>query len=140
MRQITQKPRLVKIEKKIILPSLKFPVKLRGYYAIYFELIKGNIKIVDDTRRTYDGNIEGWATIIAETEGTVVDIYQYRVESMVFPSKLISSRTRWIYRNGHWEAAFTHTFNNIHGRRETCYCYSSNIDECNCNFVRDEED
>jgi hypothetical protein len=139
MRQKDQKPRLVKIEKDIYMPVLRIPVKLKGYFVIYFELIRGNIEITYDTKRTYDGNIEGWASITTK-ESAVVDIYLYRLESMLFPPRFFSSRTRWKYNGGRWEAVFTHVFSNMREKREICYCYSSDTDECNCSFAREEED
>jgi hypothetical protein len=136
--KIRPKTKMVKIEKDISTPVLRIPVKLLGYYSLYYAPVN-EVLDVDDSLRVTGAGIVGVLTIKGR-EGAMIDVYQYRNEEMIFPPKFFSSRTRWVFRGGRWKAIFTQVFSNIDGITDICYCYSSDTDECNCSFGRDEEE
>jgi hypothetical protein len=136
--KIRPKTKIVKIEKDISTPVLRIPVKLFGYYSLYYAPVNETLDVQDDLKITSAG-IVGILTVSGK-EGAMIDVYQYRDEEMVFPPRFFSNRTRWKYENGRWTAIFTQVFSNIDGITDVCYCYSSNTDECNCSFGRDDED
>jgi len=129
----------VKMEKKIVLPTLRIPVRVKPNYVIYYELVMGVIDILEDTERSPDGSIEGWVTLTSDMDWTLVDTYLFRVESLV-PPKIFLSRTRWIYIDDHWEALFTDVYSNIDDATSTCYCYTPNERDCTCGAKIGEDD
>ena len=141
MKQKTRKPKLVRIEKRIVTPVLKVPVKLLGCYTLYYApvKVKDDLEIEDDVRVDRMSRITGLLKIKGK-EGDVIDVYQVKSEEMLFPPRFFSSRTRWIFKDGLWTAIFTQVFSNTDGVTNVCYCYSSNTDECNCGAETGEED
>jgi hypothetical protein len=152
MRQVTRKPRtkIIRIDKRIATPVLWIPVKLMGFYTLYYAPVKvqGDLEAEYETRTAPRTPATLSASDLAVTgvvkirgkEGDVVDVYQVRGDEMLFPPRFFSSRTRWIYRNGLWTAVFTLVSSNMNGFTDVCYCYSSNIDECECGLETVEED
>ncbi|MCI4409762.1 MAG: hypothetical protein JHC26_11775 [Thermofilum sp.] len=152
MSQKNHKPRtkIIRIDKRITTPVLNVPVKLFGYYTLYYAQVKvnGDLETEDDIRVTprspvilsaSDLKITGVIKIKGK-EGDIIDVYQVRSEEMLFPPQFFSSRTRWVFENGLWRAIFTQVSSNINGVTDVCYCYSPDIRECSCGAETGEEE
>jgi len=152
MRQIKRKPRtrIIGIDKRIVTPVLRIPVKLMGSYTLYYTPVKvqGGLGTEDDIRVAPRSPVIPSASDLVITgvikikgrEGDIVDVYQVRSEEIVFPPRFFSSRTRWIFKNGLWTAVFTHVFSNVNGITDVCYCYTPDIHECDCRVETGKED